>query len=318
MDREGTKDCDIRRQVTPRQPWKQIADRAKAQDGLVSRRQLVEVGLSAYQITRALRDGRLHEVHRGVYAVGHLSLPRKARLRAASMIDGGVALSHSSAAEWWEIVGLRSSLVHVTAQRRLRHPRLIAHCRTLPPDELETVDGVLATSVARTLLDLAATEGRQPFESALRKAEFRRLGSAVALPELLDRYPGARGTRLARRVLGDKLYLAATESWLEDIFLPWLLDRGFEMPLVNPTIEIGGHRIRPDCLWPDARLIVELDGKAGHGGEIGFEEDRERDADLLAAGYRVMRITRRRFERHPLRVERALTVALARRVVAAA
>jgi very-short-patch-repair endonuclease len=90
------------------------------------------------------------------------------------------------------------------------------------------------------------------------------------------------------------------------------------MPLVNPTIEVGGRWIRPDCLWPHARLIVELDGRAAHAAEIGFEQDRERDADLLAAGYRAMRITRRRFERAPGRVERALRDALAGRIVAAA
>ncbi len=90
------------------------------------------------------------------------------------------------------------------------------------------------------------------------------------------------------------------------------------MPLVNQTLEVAGRRVRPDCLWPRQRLIVELDGAAAHDTETGFEEDRERDADLLAAGYRVMRITRRRFERAPELVERALRDALSGRIVPAA
>jgi hypothetical protein len=295
-----------------------IGDLAGSQDGLVGREQLFALGLTIGQIKRRLRVGRLREVHRGVYAVGHLALPRKARLRAAALSGGDVALSHSSAAEWWEIAALRSSSIHITCPRRIDRPRLIAHRRTLPADELETLDGVLVTSVARTVLDLAATEGRHACESALRRAEFRRLGSPVSLRILLDRYPGARGAGVARTALADKLFLAATESWLEDVFLPWLVDRGFEMPLANPTLEIAGRRLRPDCLWPGARLIVELDGKAGHGGGISFEEDRERDAELLAVGYRVMRITRRRFERSPGRVERTLRAAFAGRIVPAA
>jgi very-short-patch-repair endonuclease len=49
-----------------------------------------------------------------------------------------------------------------------------------------------------------------------------------------------------------------------------------------------------DCLWPDQRLIVELDGRATHVTARAFESDRARDAALTAAGYRVIRVTWRR------------------------
>ena len=315
--------CPARREktviVTGKSPlgivYGECADLAGRQDGLVTRDQLLSLGATAGAIDHWLRAGRLHEVHRGVYTVGHCSLPRRGRLRAASMVGPDVCLSHISAAEWWAIVGPRTGHPHITAPRRITRPRLIAHHRALPADEIEGDDGVRLTSVSRTLFDLAALGDRQLFESALRKAEFRQLGGRLSLADLIERYPRARGVVLARTVLEQQLYRLPTESWLEDVFLPFLVARRFEMPLVNPTIQIRGDRYRPDCLWPRQRLIAELDGRAGHAGELGFESDRVRDAALLGAGYRIMRITKRRFEISPDAVDRDLRDALAARVV---
>jgi very-short-patch-repair endonuclease len=57
-----------------------------------------------------------------------------------------------------------------------------------------------------------------------------------------------------------------------------------------------------DFFWPDARLIVETDGYGFHRGRTRFEADRRRDARLLVAGFRVLRVTQRRIEREPQRV----------------
>jgi hypothetical protein len=256
--------------------------------------------------------GRLAEIHRNVYAVGHTSLTRQGRLRAASMVGPDVALSHSSAAEWLEIANLRSGRIHVTCPRRLRRPTLIAHRRNLPADELEEIDGVLATTLARTILDIAGAEGEVACTSALRKAERRRLTDPVGLPTLIARYPRARGTAIAQRALDEGLFRAETESPLEDQFLAFLVARHFDpLPAFNPILHLAGRTFRPDCLWPEQRLIVELDGRTDHELELGFESDRERDAELIAAGYRVIRITRRQLELDPDGVERRLRAALA-------
>jgi hypothetical protein len=300
-----------------RSPDRAIRDRAGAQDGLVSRAQLLELGLSAKNIKYRLSIDRLNQVHQGVYAVGHSALTRRGWLRAATMIASDVALSHGSAAEWHEIRSPRTGYVHITSPRCIRRPKLIAHRCALPADELETIDGVLLTSVSRTLFDLAS-DGRDTFESALRKAEFRNLTSRLSVPDLLARYPGARGTSTIREVLGARLYLLPAESWLEELFLPFLYDRAIEMPETNVTLEAEGCRYRVDCFWPGARLVVELDGRDGHARELAFESDRERDGNLLAAGYRVLRITRLQLEQEPDLVERRLRAALAARVVRSA
>jgi very-short-patch-repair endonuclease len=61
----------------------------------------------------------------------------------------------------------------------------------------------------------------------------------------------------------------------------------------------SGVDCKPDCMWPEQRLLAELDGGAVHRTETGFESDRQRDRILLVEGWRSTRITWRQ-----LRVER--------------
>ena len=75
-----------------------------------------------------------------------------------------------------------------------------------------------------------------------------------------------------------------------------LLDRcRLPTPEVNAAVE--GYEV--DFVWRAQRLIVETDGWAAHGTRTAFEHDRRRDADLLAAGWRVLRVSYGRIERKP-------------------
>jgi very-short-patch-repair endonuclease len=76
---------------------------------------------------------------------------------------------------------------------------------------------------------------------------------------------------------------------LEDAFLPFLDAHAFPRPKLNE--EIGPYTV--DALWPDARLVVELDSRQAHDTRTAFESDRARDRDLTVDGYRVLRITHR-------------------------
>jgi very-short-patch-repair endonuclease len=60
---------------------------------------------------------------------------------------------------------------------------------------------------------------------------------------------------------------------------------------------VAGYRL--DAYWPSARLVVEIDGFAFHSSAALFESDRRRDAELAAAGVRVMRVTWRQLEGEP-------------------
>jgi len=82
-------------------------------------------------------------------------------------------------------------------------------------------------------------------------------------------------------------------------------------PRFNATLPLRGRLLRPDCMWPEQRLLVELDGRAAHGTERAFESDRERDRVLLAEGWRSARVTWRQLRDEPEAVAADLRDSLA-------
>jgi predicted transcriptional regulator of viral defense system len=183
-------------EVPPRDPGVAIAGPAGRQHGVVARRQLTELGLSRHAVTRLRMRGRLHVVHRGVYAVGHRKLTRDGVWLAAVLAAGeGTVLSHRSAAELWGIRETARRRIEVTVPRDVRRPRLRV-CRTvLPPDEMTTEDAIPVTTPARTLLDLAAVLDEHRLARAAERAEALRLTS----PTPSSSSSTARRGALARR-----------------------------------------------------------------------------------------------------------------------
>src|SRR4051794_18289572 len=137
-----------------------IAALANRQHGVIALYQLVPLGLTKSAVAERVRRGRLHPVHRGVYAVGHALLTLKARWMAAVLACGeGAVLSHRSAAE---LLGLLKGSVwraaDVTTPTRAGRKRagIDVHAGQTATDAT-TVDGIPCTAVPRTLLDLAET-----------------------------------------------------------------------------------------------------------------------------------------------------------------
>jgi hypothetical protein len=278
-----------------------IAELAKRQHGVVSRVQLMDVGVGRRAIGNRLERGRLHAVHRGVYAVGHPLLTAQGRWMAAVLAVGpGAALSHRSAAALW---GLRVSAgpaeVTVVGQRRSRE-RLRLHQANLAADEVTVVSAIPVTTVPRTLLDLAAVLQPSRVERAVHEAEVRRLADPLSLDQLVARYPGRRGIAVIKAVLAEgRLGLAVTRSEFEARFLEFVDRSELPRPEVNVGIGAGGRRLEADCVWRTQRLVVELDGHAAHGTRRSFERDRARDRSLQTEGWRVLRITWRQLHRDP-------------------
>ena len=92
---------------------------------------------------------------------------------------------------------------------------------------------------------------------------------------------------------------ALRRSWLEREFLPFLQGHGLPRPRLNVWLEVAGRLVQVDCLWPDTRVVVELDGFAGHGTRVAFREDRARDRKLRVAGYGVTRIAPEQLDDEP-------------------
>jgi len=160
---------------------------------------------------------------------------------------------------------------------------------------------------ARTLFDLAAVLTPNRLERAIDQAEVLRLTSPTSLEALVARHAGRRGTTALKRILDDhEIGRTITRSHLEDRFLAFLDARGLPRPQMNALIEVHGRRIEVDCLWCEPRLIAELDGFATHATRHAFERDRERDRELQAEGWRVVRITARQLEEDPDTIESQL------------
>jgi very-short-patch-repair endonuclease len=289
----------------------EVALLAARQYGVVARAQLAALGITRQAIDHRLECGRLHRLHRGVYAVGHRFVSREGRWLAAVLAFGGDAvLSHRSAAALWGIRATARRRIEVTVSgRQHARPSIQVHDAKLAVDEVTTERGIPVTTPPRTLLDLAAVLDAGQVERAINEAEFHRLTDPTSLGVLLKRHPRRRGARAIRRILAaQSLGATITRSELEHRFLRFLDEAVLPRPEVNASLQVGTDRwIEADCLWPDQHLIAELDGHASHATTAGFERDRARDRALQADGWRVIRITWRQLHEEPAAVARDLT-----------
>lgn len=273
--------------------WVVVAELARSRWGVVSRAELIALGASRPGIDAWVNRGRLHCLHRGVYAVGHAHLGREGRRLAAVLACGeGAALSHRSAASHWGLLDTQSALVDVTARRsREGTPGIRLHtARSLAAHDTTTHEGMPITSVARTLLDLAATVRPDRLERALAQAERLQLYDHAAIEDVLRRSNGHRGRAALTKATAQEPKL--TRSDLEAIFLSLVREAGLPEPQTNlPLTALDHLRQDPDFYWPTYRLVVETDGWETHRTRSAFQRDRRKDAALVAAGWRVMRFT---------------------------
>jgi very-short-patch-repair endonuclease len=290
-----------------------IAELAGRQYGVVSRLQLLDLGLREHEIDYRVSIGRLIVLHRGVYAVGHDRVPREGRWPAAVLACGrGAVLSHRSAAALWGLITYEGKAEIAAPANRRKRGGLHARRANLEPDEQTLYRAVPVTTVARTLLDLGAVTSAERVRSAVQEAEALRLFDLRQVQLLVDRYPRRRGTaaiREAVRVVADSV--GRTRLELEERFRSLVLKANLPAPVYNETLELGEITIQPDAYWPDQGLIVELDSRTFHGTSTAFEHDRLRDQHALASGLRVMRITWAHLERSESRTVRNLRRALA-------
>ncbi|HEU0023772.1 MAG TPA: type IV toxin-antitoxin system AbiEi family antitoxin domain-containing protein [Thermoleophilaceae bacterium] len=259
--------------------------------GVVARRELIALGATPEGIDVRREAGRLHVLHRGVYAVGHRAVTRRGGWMAAVLAGGPEAvLSHHAAAALWRIRDPCPGPTDVTVRRQRRsNSSLRFHHVRLPRDEMTEVDGIPVSTMPRTLFDLATVLDERQLERAINEADYLRLTDPLSLRDLLVRYPRRAGAARIRAALAARSRGATrTRSDLEELFLSLLDRHGLPRPRVNSHIPGIGE---VDCAWPAARLVVELDSRSAHATSAAFEADRERDRLLQAAGWRVIRIT---------------------------
>jgi hypothetical protein len=283
-------------QLDTRERDRRIAGLATRQRGLLGRWQIIALGLGPSGIDDWVARGRLHIIHRGVYVLGHSALARGAAWLAAVIACGpGAVLSHRSAAALWDIRRSSMSGVEVsiasTAGRMRRDGIVLHRVPTLRADQVTIHDGIPVTTVARTLVDLAEVVPFRALERAADQAETVRRFDLASLRAVIEANPRRRGcVRVARLLDEHAIGTTLTRSELEERFLAICAEAGLPRPEVNSRV--AGLEV--DFLWRAQRLVAETDSRRYHATRRAFERDRERDAMLLVAGYRVVRFTERR------------------------
>ena len=267
-----------------------LAELAGKQHGVVSLAQLSAIGMTRNAVSRRLRAGRLHRLHRGVYAVGHDALTSKARDLAAVLSCGPEAvLSHRSAALRWAFVRHAPYYEVTVAGRRLRRPGIVVRDTTsLAAEDRAVLDAIPVTSPARTLVDLAEVLTERRLADAVHEAEVQRVLDLREVERALARVSGRPSRHKLRRAIaayGDGPPMTRTEA--ERRFVALCEAHSVPRPQVN--VLIGTYEV--DFHWPGAKLVMEVDGGATHHTRKAFQTDRSRDRALATEGIQVLRVT---------------------------
>ena len=273
-----------------------IATLAERQHGVVAIWQLLELGIGADAIQYRVSIGRLHRVHRGVYAVGHRKLTREGHRMAAVLAYGPHAvLSHWSAAAHWGIGAARVKYDVTTPHSKRSRKTIRAHAARLHPEDRTVHDGIPITSVERTILDLAATLTKDQITYLIEEADRKQRLDINALDRVIARRRRAAGVARLNAVLATYRGTADTRSKLERQFRRLIAKAGLPEPQFN--VVVAG--ITVDVFWPHWKLVVELDSEGYHKNPRAFETDRIRDAMVQKHDLRVLRVTGDRMDNAP-------------------
>jgi very-short-patch-repair endonuclease len=263
-----------------RSPW----TLARRQHGVISHAQLIALGYGADAIKHRVGRGRLHRIHRGVYAVGRRELTQEGRWMAAVLACGETAaLSHDSAAALWGIAKPATTPIHVSVLGAGRSRNgIAAHRRTALATT--THERIPVTTPAQTLIDLAQTWPRSDLEQAIGAADLRR---RIGLRALRTAATKAGKSGAALRAVIQRATFRVTQSELEREFLRLLANA--DLPLPATQERFGEYRV--DFYWPELRLVAEADGGNFHRTATQQTNDRRREHAHLRAGRAPMRVT---------------------------
>ena len=212
----------------------------------------------------------------------------------AAVLAGGPAavLSHRAAADLWDLRPSEARIAITVPNSRPELSRALEVHRTriVHPSDFTRLHGIPVTSVARTLLDLAAIVSPRRLARAVDRAERLDLFDLAATEEALARACGRRGARALRGAIG-AWQPRGTRRELEDRFADLIAESALAAPQFNVLVDGERMQHEVDAFWPEQRLVVELDSFAYHRTRRDLERDAAKTADLELAGFRVVRLT---------------------------
>lgn len=258
---------------------------------------MIEAGGSDALIGRRLASDRWSVLARGVYTLPGFRTTYLRRLWIAHLTAGPRStVSHESAGALLRLTGFPRSRIVLTVD----HPKhlqvagaFVHQISDVGAHHVWHLDGLPVTTTPRTIVDLASVCSRSRLEvvldDAIAQKRVRESSVARCLIELLR--PGKRGL--------DKLVTILDErsgghippmSELERRFFAALDAGGVPAPARQfPLPGRGAITGIVDGAYPDARLVLEADGRSWHDRQRAFRTDRRRDNEAARVGWQTLR-----------------------------
>ena len=284
-----------------------VARIAAAQHGIVTTRQLIAAGIGPRAILRRVDGGWLVRLYEGIYQVGVFAGPLGREMAALLACGAGAVISHWSAVYVLALGSRPSGPPEVSTVAGTRRGGVLAHRVTvLPREDVIELHGLRVTTPGRTLVDLADTTPPAELERLIEEIQVKRLAEPGELLAAITRGAGRPGIRKLRAVsdLADEPFFTRSEA---ERRLRRLV-KAASLPAPRTNVRVAGWEV--DAVWDRERLVVEVDGYRYHRTRAKFERDRRKDAQLLVAGYRVLRITWWQLTREPETVIATLAATL--------
>lgn len=288
-------------------PDLRVARLAERQHSVFSRAQALACGLSGAQIDGRLERGLWLRLHRSVYRMRGAPSTFEGEVFGAVLASGPSACaSHKSAGALWKLEGIVGDAIEISVRnrRRTRVPGVVIHLpRTLRPKDITRIGVIPITTLARTLLDLAAAIDVPALEDALDDATRRELVTPKAMLSRLraTEANGRRGLASLERLVRERLGKPTSGSGLENRARRLFRDAGLPPPIAQHVIRApdGSFVARVDFAYPHVRLAIEIDGYERHSSRSRWESDRNRQNRLVAQGWYPLRITSRQVRHQP-------------------
>jgi hypothetical protein len=214
-------------------------------------------------------------------------------LAAVLACGEGAILGQRAAGDEWGLRNWSGRADVIVPCCRRGPPGVSIHiCPSLPSDERTVLEGIPITTVARTIFDLASVLDLGALARVVEEAEKQHLASPLSLPQTLERHRGERGAGRLRAVLDGAGYgKGVTDRELEELFVAFVVEHSLPHPELNADLLVEGALLRPDCLWRERRVIVELQSVEHHANRWALTRDASRFRRLQIAGYTVVAVT---------------------------
>lgn len=302
-------------QIDPRDRWGAVVALAATQHGVISCEQLRGFGFSPSTIGRYAAQDRLHRIHLNVYALvpDALLTPLGRRMAAVLACGTGASLSLHSAGRHRGLMDSSRTYIDVTVPTRggrAREGIRIHRSKTLRPLDVELVQGIPCTTVARTIFDLAEVLTPRRLERLLDEAEFQGVLDLTALDEQIEHNRGRPrpAARLRNALAVHRPGSTLTDGPLGEEMLAIIRRIGLPEPRVQHWIDLddGEPMIQADFAWPEAKVILETDGNQAHGKPLRTQADYRRDQRAGRAGWHTVRATAAQIRGEPRRLGETL------------